>query len=389
MLNKLLLYILAFLFIIIISYIVPKSLIILATPFVYNPQIFNESLIEISVATYPQKVIIRANVSDSENNLNYVWLNLTASNGSLIYNNLLMTNTTISCGTYCWIFEKNYSLIQTDPDSTWIVNVSANDTYGNVKRNSTTFSVKIPPSYSLNSTNSTLAGTSVSHNLLWTDYNLSYAIFSFDNCTGELENITGMSLEGEKAWSNFTVTINSTVGCNIRWKVYANDSFDNWNESEIFTYTTTSECAIALGLSNTLASGIFFGEINPGQKKDALGNNGNAATDYYLTVFISGCSPNTVNVYMKANGDFISDSYSIPLANFKFRNSTTDNTVPSSLQNISLTTSYLDNKIGSLLSDGSYVYLKFVLEVPSSQRAGNYTNTIYFWAGRSDLSPPS
>jgi hypothetical protein len=101
-----------------------------------------------------------------------------------------------------------------------------------------------PPTYSLNSTNSTLAGTSVEHSLYWQDnFGLNYAIFSFDNCTGNLQNITGMSLSGTSAWSNFTVGINSTVGCTIRWCVYANDTSNNWNGTSClqpFSYTTTS-----------------------------------------------------------------------------------------------------------------------------------------------------
>jgi parallel beta-helix repeat protein len=106
------------------------------------------------------------------------------------------------------------------------------------------YSETIPPTYSLNSTNSTLAGTAVSHNLFWQDnVGLSYAIFSFDNCTGSLQNITGMTLSGTSAWSNFTVGINSTVGCTIRWCVYANDTSNNWNGTSClqpFSYTTTS-----------------------------------------------------------------------------------------------------------------------------------------------------
>jgi hypothetical protein len=101
-----------------------------------------------------------------------------------------------------------------------------------------------PPTYSLNSTNSTLAGTPVEHSLYWQDnFGLSYAIFSFDNCTGSLQNITGMSLSGTSAWSNFTVGINSTVGCTIRWCAYANDTSNNWNGTSClqpFSYTTTS-----------------------------------------------------------------------------------------------------------------------------------------------------
>ena len=105
-----------------------------------------------------------------------------------------------------------------------------------------------PPTYSLNSTNSTLAGTAVMHSLYWQDdYGLSYAIFSFDNCTGSLQNITGMSLSGTSAWSNFTVGINSTVGCTIRWCVYTNDTSNNWNGTSClqpFSYTTTSAAQV-------------------------------------------------------------------------------------------------------------------------------------------------
>jgi len=101
----------------------------------------------------------------------------------------------------------------------------------------------VPPTYSLNSTNSTVAGTPVEHRLKWTDNTgLSYAIFSFDNCTGTLENITNTSLSGSTDWSNFTVTINSTPECTIRWCVYANDTNDNWNGTSCdnpFSYTTS------------------------------------------------------------------------------------------------------------------------------------------------------
>ena len=112
-----------------------------------------------------------------------------------------------------------------------------------------------PPTYSLNSTNSTLAGVAVSHNLYWQDnVGLSYAIFSFDNCTGSLQNITGMSLSGASAWSNFTVTINSTVGCTIRWQVYANDTSNNWNATPIYSYVTTQNLYCGSGSSGTCPS---------------------------------------------------------------------------------------------------------------------------------------
>jgi len=41
-------------------------------------------------------------------------------------------------------------------------------------------------------------------------------------------------------WSNVTKVINSTVGCTIRWRVYANDTSNNWNVSDTYSYTTSA-----------------------------------------------------------------------------------------------------------------------------------------------------
>ena len=151
-------------------------------------------------------------------------------------------------------------------------NITGNTNY-TTNATGATYYIKViditPPTYSLNSTNSTIAGTTVSHNLYWQDnIGLSYAIFSLDNCTGSLKNITGMSLSGNSAWSNFTVTINSTVGCTIRWCVYANDTSNNWNSScsNPFTYKTKGLNCEAGGpysfASTVLVAGNVFGETS-------------------------------------------------------------------------------------------------------------------------------
>jgi len=96
----------------------------------------------------------------------------------------------------------------------------------------------IAPTWSDNSANSTLAGTEVEHSILWNDdTQLSGYIFSFDDCTGEFVNETWIPFVDN--WSNVTKLINSTIGCSVRWKIYANDSSNNWNETEEFNYTTT------------------------------------------------------------------------------------------------------------------------------------------------------
>jgi len=106
------------------------------------------------------------------------------------------------------------------------------------------------PTYSLNSTNSTLAGTPVEHRLRWQDsVGLSGYIFSFDNCTGTLVNDTWTVFSSNPDWSNVTKVINSTVGCTIRWYVYANDTSNNWNSSLIYSLMTTG---VYLSISGNL-----------------------------------------------------------------------------------------------------------------------------------------
>ena len=130
------------------------------------------------------------------------------------------------------------------------VKIYANDTSGNQRVTGTWFWYNVsvapdtqPPTYSLNRTSSTIAGASILHYLNWTDNSdLSGYIFSFDNCTGSLTNSSWTPF-GANTWSNEIRTINSTVDCTIRWCVYANDTFNNWNESSCinpFSYTTSS-----------------------------------------------------------------------------------------------------------------------------------------------------
>ncbi len=97
-----------------------------------------------------------------------------------------------------------------------------------------------PPQYFDNSTNSTEVGENIEFRLRWIDDSgLSYYHFAFDNCTGTLTNITNGTLSGTEDWVNITRGINITTGCTIRWQVYANDSIDQWNTSDEFSFVTT------------------------------------------------------------------------------------------------------------------------------------------------------
>jgi hypothetical protein len=116
-----------------------------------------------------------------------------------------------------------------------------NDSYDNINQSTQYFSIDTtPPKYFDNSTNSTVAGVKIEFRLRWTDItNLSGYVFSFDNCTGTFVNGTWQAMTGIENWSNVTKLVNSTVGCIIRWKVYANDTFNYWNISQNYSLNTT------------------------------------------------------------------------------------------------------------------------------------------------------
>jgi len=60
----------------------------------------------------------------------------------------------------------------------------------------------------------------------------------------------------QQAWSNVTKTLNSTVGSNVQWCVYANDTSNNWNYTSCFNpfsfTTTTAYCDYSISTCSNL-----------------------------------------------------------------------------------------------------------------------------------------
>jgi len=61
-------------------------------------------------------------------------------------------------------------------------------------------------------------------------------------------------------WSNVTKTINSTIGALIRWKVYANDTSNNWNASETYSFITSESIPPKWSNQGSNATIITMGE---------------------------------------------------------------------------------------------------------------------------------
>jgi len=62
-------------------------------------------------------------------------------------------------------------------------------------------------------------------------------------------NNTWVSMTGTSSWSNVTKVVNSTSGANIAWRVYANNSVNNWNVSGIYSYITSNQSKLIVDLN--------------------------------------------------------------------------------------------------------------------------------------------
>lgn len=214
--------------------------------------------------------------------------------------------------------------------------------------------------------------------LNWTDsetfdIGLDGYIFS-TNDSGSWVNSTYFVFDLSNNVSNYTMNITGTDTDVVGWRYYANDSYDNMNGSDIFTFDVTPK-ALAIQLVG-FDEGIKWSTIVPNVVEEpADGNNDAGATDYIINV--SDADGTSVDIYVVGNSSLTSGADTIDLSNEKIANNTVDDTVPSD-DNRSITTSYSDNKIGINMQEESTVYVKFFITVPAYQSAGEYVNNVTF-----------
>jgi len=94
-----------------------------------------------------------------------------------------------------------------------------------------------PPTWSNAGTNNTVAGQPTLFHVKWTDnVGLSGFIFGTNN-TGSWANDTWTQMSGVTNWSNVTKILSSSSGVVVLWRVWANDTSNNWNATGILTLT--------------------------------------------------------------------------------------------------------------------------------------------------------
>jgi hypothetical protein len=158
------------------------------------------------------------------------------------------------------------------------------------------------------------------------------------------------------------------------------------NETSPWNVTIVSPAvAIAIDLSPKLSQMIYWNlTYLPIVNQGAEGNNETNITEYWVNVSVTG---GTADLYIKGDADLqTSGGDVLNLANETYSYNSTNSSVPSDVKT-ALTTNFANHKIGSGLSTGNLIYLKFFLSAPAGQAAGYYNNSFSFKAVPAGESP--
>ena len=150
--------------------------------------------------------------------MNMTGFDIQNSTTSVIYNTTNMTQTGLFNVTAWFNGDENY----TSASQTRFVTIDST-----------------APIFSLNSTNNTFYGNVTLFSLRWNDdFGLNGFIFSLDNGTGSFVNDSFVAFSGTSDWTNVTKVVNFTTDVIIKWKVYANDTANNMNTSQEYSFKT-------------------------------------------------------------------------------------------------------------------------------------------------------
>ncbi len=218
----------------------------------------------------------------------------------------------------------------------------------------------------------------------YTDLNVTFNITGNENlssCVYRLDfnsNVSMIKLNDTYFW-----ILDNTFGPgNHNVTFYCNDTSNNWGMN--FTnFTIENEAAISILLSPLLMWSVHWNVTNlPADDLNADGNNLGNATSYYLNI---SATNTLVDLYVKADGDLHTIGLEIlNLSNENYTISLTDPNV-TGVSKATMTTNYA--LIADGIGDASVVYMKFYLDAPSAQGAGEYFNNLDFKAVRHGQAP--
>jgi len=139
--------------------------------------------------------------------------------------------------------------------------------------------------------------------------------------------------------------------------------------------TTTSNVTvsvyISISLSTPLASGVQFGQLNPGTND----NPSSTCTNYACNITVSQDTNVNVDIVIKDNAPLTKSATGAYIGNGNYTWNSTDGSTMPSLPGFALSTSYdYTNKVGSNVAPGNLRTWQAWLDIPTGQEAGTYNN---------------
>jgi len=151
-----------------------------------------------------------------------------------------------------------------------------------------------PPTFGSINANTTIAGSPVQMSCsVNSTTNVSYYIYSWNN-TGSWANETATPftdfINSSAAYATFSSTWNTVAGNTVSVKIYANDTYNNWNASSQYDFVIMSASASGLvltaGAGQSLVAGQLSGQMTV-QRRDQYDN---LVTSGSLTVNLTSTS---------------------------------------------------------------------------------------------------
>lgn len=220
----------------------------------------------------------------------------------------------------------------------------------------------------------------------WTIFNNTLACSACANVTNVTINSTHSALQANitslaaGATANVDFTIRTSFS-DIDETVNMSAAANNTSGQDIFFRARAIGCAIAVS-ANFSSVNWTVTTVAAQSNLPANQNNGSGPTNMSVAVNSTGC---TADLYIRGDAPLTNEGGdTIPLANEKQNNSTTDNTVTG--QPLTpLSTSF--GLVASNLGTSARAFFKFFLDTSASQAAGNYTNNVTLKAVKAGTSP--
>jgi len=152
------------------------------------------------------------------------------------------------------------------------------------------------------------------------------------------------------------------------------------------TSNVTVNVYVSISLTTDFGDGVMFGSLDPGVDD----TNSTTCDDLGCNISVSGDTNVAVDIVMKANANLTRGAELDSISHYNYTWNTTDGTSlqlkPGNYLNITEYDYRTDFKVGDSVAASGVRSWQAWLDIPGSQTAGTYNNTLYFCGNQEDTT---